>query len=70
MINSQQYAEQNPFISCQNLVKIYKIANLEVIALQGLDLEVGQGEIMALVAGGIEIDIDLLYVDNAGTREA
>lgn len=37
------------FISCHNLVKIYKIANLEVVALQGLDLEVQKGEMMALV---------------------
>lgn len=37
------------FILCENLVKIYKIADLEVVALQGLDLEVGKGEMMALV---------------------
>jgi peptide/nickel transport system ATP-binding protein len=36
-------------IFCDNLVKIYKIADLEVVALQGLDLEVVQGEMMALV---------------------
>ena len=49
MINSQEYLGQNPFISCQNLVKIYKVADLEVVALQGLDLEVHPGEMMALV---------------------
>lgn len=38
-----------PFIECENLVKIYKIADLEVVALQGLDLTVRQGEMMALV---------------------
>jgi peptide/nickel transport system ATP-binding protein len=37
------------FIQCNNLVKIYKVADLEVVALQGLDLEVMKGEIMALV---------------------
>lgn len=37
------------FIHCDNLVKIYKVADLEVVALQGLDLEVAQGEMMALV---------------------
>ena len=26
------------FIRCEGLVKIYKVANLEVVALQGLDL--------------------------------
>ncbi len=39
----------NNFIICHNLVKIYKIADLEVVALQGLDLEVEAGEMMALV---------------------
>lgn len=38
-----------PFVLCDNLVKIYKIADLEVVALQGLDLEVASGEMMALV---------------------
>ena len=38
-----------PLIVCDNLVKIYKIADLEVVALQGLDLMVGNGEFLALV---------------------
>ncbi len=29
-----------PLVICDNLVKIYKVADLEVVALQGLDLEV------------------------------
>jgi ABC-type lipoprotein export system ATPase subunit len=37
------------FIECENLVKIYKIDELEVIALQGLYLKVEQGEMLALV---------------------
>jgi peptide/nickel transport system ATP-binding protein len=41
--------ETRPFVTCDNLVKIYKVADLEVIALQGLDLEVGHGEMVALV---------------------
>lgn len=40
---------QEPFIICDNLVKIYKVADLEVVALQGLDLTVQEGEMMALV---------------------
>src|ERR1043165_2797384 len=36
-------------IVCDNLVKIYKVADLEVVALQGLDLEVEPGEMIALV---------------------
>lgn len=38
-----------PFIVCDNLVKIYKIAELEVVALQGLDLVVQRGELMGIV---------------------
>ena len=36
-------------ISCDNLVKIYKTAELEAVALQGLDLAVDEGELMAIV---------------------
>ena len=36
-------------ILCDNLVKIYKVADLEVVALQGLDLVVEQGELIAIV---------------------
>ncbi|HLI71470.1 MAG TPA: ABC transporter ATP-binding protein [Ktedonobacteraceae bacterium] len=36
-------------VTCDNLVKIYKVADLEVVALQGLDLEVVPGEMMAIV---------------------
>jgi ABC-type lipoprotein export system ATPase subunit len=36
-------------IVCDNLVKIYKVADLEVVALQGLDLVVERGEFIALV---------------------
>jgi ABC-type lipoprotein export system ATPase subunit len=36
-------------IVCDNLVKIYKVADLEVVALQGLDLLVERGEFLALV---------------------
>ena len=41
--------EEHAFVSCENLVKIYKVADLEVVALQGLDLAVNAGEMMALV---------------------
>jgi ABC-type lipoprotein export system ATPase subunit len=36
-------------ITCDNLVKIYKVAELEVVALQGLDLTVGDGEMLGVV---------------------
>jgi len=38
-----------PFILCDNLVKIYKVENLEVVALQGLDLAVAPGELMGII---------------------
>ena len=42
-------AEETPYILCEDLFKIYKIANLEVVALRGLDLKVRSGELMAIV---------------------
>lgn len=36
-------------VRCDNLVKIYKIRDIEVMALQGLDLEVKRGELMGIV---------------------
>lgn len=36
-------------MQCENLVKIYKISDIEVFALQGLDLEVEKGEIMGII---------------------
>src|SRR5262245_52888152 len=38
-----------PLILCENLVKIYKLNDIEVVALQGLDLKVEHGEVMSLV---------------------
>jgi putative ABC transport system ATP-binding protein len=38
-----------PIIICENLVKIYKVADLEVVALQGLDLTVERGEMLGIV---------------------
>ena len=36
-------------IECDNLVKIYKTKDIEVLALQGLDLTVERGELMAII---------------------
>src|SRR5206468_1464908 len=38
-----------PLIECDGLVKIFKVADLEVVALQGLDLIVDRGEFVAIV---------------------
>ena len=36
-------------IECDGLVKIYKTKDIEVLALQGLDLTVKRGELMAII---------------------
>lgn len=36
-------------IECENLVKIYKTDQIEVVALQGLDLQIKKGEFVAIV---------------------
>lgn len=41
--------DNDVMISCDNLVKIYKTDEIEVVALQGLDLEIKRGELMAIV---------------------
>jgi ABC-type lipoprotein export system ATPase subunit len=40
--------EQKYYIDCEDLFKIYKLADLEVVALRGLDLKVAVGELMAI----------------------
>ena len=38
-----------PLIVCDNLVKIYKTDEVEVMALQGLELEIQRGEIISII---------------------
>ena len=38
-----------PHIVCEDLFKIYKVADLEVVALRGLDLAVNRGEVVGIV---------------------
>ncbi len=38
-----------PIIQCENLVKIYKTKDIEVLALQGLEITIEQGELMAII---------------------
>ncbi len=49
MANDENVVKDDVIISCDNLVKIYKTDEIEVVALQGLDLEVKRGELMAIV---------------------
>ena len=38
-----------PFIVCDNLVKIFRVVEHDVVALQGLDMVVAPGELMGIV---------------------
>ena len=42
-------AHDKPMVICDGLVKIYRVADREVVALQGLELTVDPGEMLALV---------------------
>ena len=42
-------AHAEPYIECHDLFKIFKKADLEVVALRGLDMEVEAGEMVAIV---------------------
>lgn len=39
----------DPFILCEGLVKVYKVAELEQVALQGLNLNIEQGELVGII---------------------
>ena len=41
--------DNSPMVLAENLVKIYKTSELEVLALQGLDLRVERGELTAII---------------------
>ena len=45
----QSPAEDRNYIVCQDLFKIFKPADLEVVALRGLDLKIQKGELVAIV---------------------
>jgi len=47
--NNVTTANNDYYIWCEDLFKIYKLADLEVVALRGLDLRVRNGELMAIV---------------------
>ncbi len=38
-----------PIVECNNLVRIYKTSEVEVVALQGLDLTINKGELTAII---------------------
>ncbi len=42
-------SNKTPFIVCDGLVKIFKTDEIEVMALQGLDMEIKKGELMSVI---------------------
>ncbi|MCB9459751.1 MAG: ATP-binding cassette domain-containing protein [Anaerolineaceae bacterium] len=49
MINTSEISQDDAFITCERLVKIFQVAEIEVQALQGLDLKVKRGEFVGVV---------------------
>lgn len=45
----EQEEKKDNILVCDGLVKIYKTDEIEVMALQGLDLEIGRGELVAVI---------------------
>ena len=56
------YEASGPYVFCEDLFKIYKIADLEVVALRGLDLSVQQGEVVAIVGASGSGKSTLLHI--------
>ena len=46
---AERSGEVGPYIECRDLFKIYTRAELEVVALRGVDLEVEAGELTAVI---------------------
>jgi ABC-type lipoprotein export system ATPase subunit len=49
MMSGERAVQESAMIYCDNLVKIYEVAEHDVMALQGLDLIVQTGELMGIV---------------------
>ena len=45
----EAYESTPPMVECENLVKIYKTKDIEVLALQGLEVRIAKGELMAII---------------------
>ena len=45
----EAYEATPPMVECENLVKIYKTKDIEVLALQGLEVRIDKGELMAII---------------------
>ena len=61
-VDRVSYAAGGPYVLCEDLFKIYKISDLEVVALRGLDLSVQQGEVVAIVGASGSGKSTLLHI--------
>jgi len=57
-----------PFIICDSLVKIFKVGDVEVLALRGLDLTIRQGELVGIVGASGSGKTTLMNVLGGLTR--
>ena len=48
-VTEEAEAEKDNILVCDGLVKIYKTDDVEVLALQGLELEIERGELVAII---------------------
>ena len=46
---TEDFGEPKGMVHCEDLVKIYKTGDIEVIALRGLDITIAEGEMMAII---------------------
>jgi ABC-type lipoprotein export system ATPase subunit len=42
-------SESQPFIACKRIVKAYRVAKHEIVALRGIDFEMAKGEMVAII---------------------
>jgi len=61
-------ASEDPFVICNELYKIFKVADIEVMALQGLDLSVREGEMVGVVGASGSGKTTLMNVLGGLTR--
>ena len=61
-------ASNGAFIICDDLYKIFKVADIEVMALQGLDLTVRKGEMVGVVGASGSGKTTLMNVLGGLTR--
>ncbi len=64
----QNQGESSAFLICDDLYKIFKVADIEVMALQGLDLTVKRGELVGVVGASGSGKTTLMNVLGGLTR--